>query len=101
VSGWEEVPAVTLSACIPRALRWTGETHPWGQGIIQVERAVTADHVWLMLVNLIGRERGDERKITRLLQDGPGAQLTLADLAGMHQMLGTLISDMQAEQAAE
>lgn len=96
-SGWQEVPAVTLGACEGRAVRWTGDPQPWGQSIIQVERAVTADHVWLHIAELIGRECGNEQLIAKALRGfSVSAQLTVSDLTGFRAVLSRLIQDLEA-----
>jgi len=96
--GWEEVPAVTLAACEARAVRRVCPDQPWGQTVIQFERAVTADHVTLFFADLVGTEISSPDRAAKAIRAySIGADFTLADLLAFQRVIGTLITEMQAE----
>jgi hypothetical protein len=91
-SGWTEVPAVTIAAAAAHAVRWTGREWGWGQSVLQIERAIGADHVWL-------HASSQDDAGTSPAVNEEGAELTLPDLVSLRQQIDETITAILAERA--
>ena len=95
MNAWTEVPAATLSAREARAVRWAGDGWPGWRSVIQIERAVTADHVFLHMVTVRG-SASEAEIVAALTGGGEASALNLADLTGLRTVLDGLIGDLES-----
>src|SRR5271165_1776395 len=97
VPGWTEVDSATIRAAAAVAVRWTGRRRPWGRGVLQIERAVGAEHVWLHAVTVTEDVLRSEAAMAEMITDGAACQLSLPELITLHQVLGDTITAIQAD----
>lgn len=98
VSGppWEQVAAATIRAAEATAVRWTGSPCPWGRGVIQLEQASGADHVFLYALTVSDDSLESEAAMAGEVTANGGVQMTVPDLTALHQMIGEIIARLPA-----
>ena len=89
---WKQVPSATIRCAEATAVRWTGHSQPWGRDVIQIEYASGADHVWLHAISADEDSLDSEDAVADAITGKGGVQMTLPDLAALHQMLGGIIA---------